>query len=139
MPGRPFQPGNRFGRGRPKGSRNKKTLLSHEILDSRGPAVLSQAFDLAQQEDPQMIRILLPYLIREKEAAPVKIGALPMRNASELAQSSEVVLQKVANGEISATVAGKIHDILEQRRRILETQDLEARLRRIEGSSEYAC
>jgi hypothetical protein len=34
MPGRPFQPGNRFGRGRPKGSRNKKTLLSHEILDS---------------------------------------------------------------------------------------------------------
>ena len=30
--GRPFQPGNKFGRGRPRGSRNKKTILIEEFL-----------------------------------------------------------------------------------------------------------
>src|SRR2546425_12528939 len=30
--GRPFEPGNKLGRGRPPGSRNKKTLIIQEIL-----------------------------------------------------------------------------------------------------------
>ena len=38
--GRPFQPGNNLGRGRPKGSRNRKTLLAEELLDSHAEAVL---------------------------------------------------------------------------------------------------
>jgi hypothetical protein len=32
-PGRPFKPGNTFGRGRPQGSRNKATIALQEMLD----------------------------------------------------------------------------------------------------------
>jgi hypothetical protein len=31
--GRPFEPGNKFGRGRPKGSRNKRTAEAQALFD----------------------------------------------------------------------------------------------------------
>jgi hypothetical protein len=134
MRGRPFPPGNHSGKGRPKGSRNKKTLLAQEIVDSRGEAVLDQAFDLAEKGDPQMIRTLLPYLMRSKEAT-FNLGPLPIGTVTDLAQSSEKVLSKVASGEITITDAGKVLDMIEQRRKILETQDIERRLRAIERNT----
>ena len=131
MRGRPFPPGNHFGKGRPKGSRNKKTLLAQEILDSRGEAVLSRAFDMAEKGDPQLIRTLLPYIMKSKETTP-RLSPLPMGTTSELVQSSESVLSKVALGEISMDDAAKLLAMLEQRRKILEAESFERRLRTLE-------
>ena len=127
----PVTPGNHFGKGRPKGSRNKKTLLAQEILDSRGGAVLSRAFDMAEKGDPQLIRTLLPYIMQSKETTP-RLGPLPMGTTSELVQSSESVLSKVALGEISMGDAAKLLAMLEQRRKILEAESFERRLRTLE-------
>lgn len=132
MRGRPFAPGNHFGKGRPKGSRNKKSLLAQEILDSRGEAVLTRAFDQAEKGDPQMIRTLMPYLMRSKETT-VRLGPLPMGNAGEVAQSSEKVLNKLTLGDISMDDAGKLLDMLEHRRKILQTENFEHRLRALEN------
>ena len=131
MRGRPFPPGNHFGKGRPKGSRNKKTLLAQEILDSRGEAVLSRAFDMAEKGDSQLIRTLLPYIMKSKETTP-RLAPLPMGTTSELVQSSESVLNKVALGEISMDDAAKLLAMLEQRRKILEAESFERRLRTLE-------
>jgi hypothetical protein len=47
--GRPFQSGNNLGRGRPKGSRNRKSLLAEELLDSHAEAVVSQTLALPRK------------------------------------------------------------------------------------------
>src|SRR5437016_5750337 len=99
--GRPFQPGNQFGRGRPAGSRNRKPLLVQGLLDSEAEAVVRQALALARKGDPQMVRILLPYVLPRRSEAPIKTGPLPMGTAAELAQSSEKVLKKVTSGQIT--------------------------------------
>ena len=41
--GRPFEAGNKFGRGRPLGSRNKKTRLIEELLDENSESLLHKA------------------------------------------------------------------------------------------------
>jgi len=60
--GRPFQSGNNLGRGRPKGSRNRKTLLAEELLDSHAEAVVSQAL-APRKGDAQVLRILLGHIL----------------------------------------------------------------------------
>ena len=57
--GRPFQEGNKLGRGRPLGSRNKKTLLIEELLCENSESLLQKALDLAQQGNVPMLRLLL--------------------------------------------------------------------------------
>ena len=41
--GRPFEPGNHFGRGRPKGSRNKRSLVANELLIEHGEAIVRKS------------------------------------------------------------------------------------------------
>jgi hypothetical protein len=56
--GRPFEAGNKFGRGRPLGSRNKKTRLIEELLDENSESLLHKALDLAQQGNVPVLRLL---------------------------------------------------------------------------------
>jgi len=49
--GRPFEPGNKLGRGRPRGSRNKTTLVAGELLHSYALALMRKAIALALQGD----------------------------------------------------------------------------------------
>ena len=134
--GRPFQPGNNSGRGRPKGSRNRKTLLAGELLDSHAEAVMSQAIALAEKGDAQVLRILLGHILPRRRELPLKTGLLPMGTAAELSQSSEKLMNKVTSGQIGLSDAKGIADLLEQRRHILETENLEKRVRAIEQKTD---
>jgi hypothetical protein len=130
--GRPFQPGNHFGRGRPKGSRNRKTGLAEALLDSHAEALVTQALALAEKGDAAVLRILLGHILPRRQELLPKIGPLPMGTAEELAQASERALNQVTSGQIHLRDAKLIAELLEQRRRILETEDLEKRVRAME-------
>ena len=136
MPGgRPFQPGNQFGRGRPRGSRNKKTLISQELLDNHAEALTRQALKLALKGDSQMVRTLLGYILPQRRDLPLKTGPLPMGSAAQLSQASEKLMKRVTSGQISTSEALKIADLLEHRRHIIETENFEMRLRVLEQSA----
>jgi hypothetical protein len=134
--GRPFEPGNQLGRGRPKGSRNQKTLFAQELLDSHAEAFVSQALELAKQGDAQMIRALLPYLLPRCRELPVKTGPLPTGTPAELSLSSEKLMKKVTSAQISLTEAKGIADLLEQRRQILVVENIDTRLRAMEQKTD---
>jgi hypothetical protein len=130
--GTPFQPGNKFGRGRPRGSRNKKTLLRQELLDTYAEALLRKAALLALQGDVPMLRALLPYLLPRRQEQPVKMGPLPMGTAEELSQASQAIITDVAAGKLTPHQAREMSSLLETRRRVIELQEFDARLRAIE-------
>lgn len=62
--GRPFEPGNKFGRGRPRGSRNKTSAAVQELLNSHAEAIVRKAILLALKDgQPAMIRALLDRVV----------------------------------------------------------------------------
>jgi hypothetical protein len=63
--GRPFEPGNKFGRGRPRGSRNKTSAAVQELLNSHAEAIVRKAILLALKDggQPTMIRALLDRIV----------------------------------------------------------------------------
>jgi len=129
--GRPFAPGNRCGRGRPLGSRNKKTVLA-QLVDSHAEALVRKARLLADEGDSQMLRFLLGRILPPKENPPLRTGPLPIGNAAEISQSSQKLMQRVTSGEVSLSDASGISDLMDHHRRILETENLEIRLRALE-------
>jgi len=130
--GRPFEPGNKFGRGRPRGSRNKKSLLAQQLLDNHGAALVRKAVLEAIKGNVPMLRMLLGYILPRHTDQPVKTGPLPMGTAAEISQSSQALLQQVASGKITPSQAHDIFALLEAQRKIIETQDFDARLRAVE-------
>jgi hypothetical protein len=58
MRGQPFEPGNTIGKGRPRGSRNKRTVFQ-EALESHGLQAISQLKLLAFRPNPDMTALRL--------------------------------------------------------------------------------
>ena len=132
MRGRPFQPGNKFGRGRPKGSRNKRTMLGKELLDEHGEAIIRSALVAALRGDKAILRALLSYVLPRPKDLPPKPGPLPMKTIEDLAKTFEHTVEKVSSGRITTNQASEILDWIEARRRIIETQELASRVKALE-------
>jgi hypothetical protein len=130
--GRPFQPGNKLGRGRPSGSRNKKTVLIEELLADNSEPLLRKALQLALKGNTQMLRLLLDPVLRRPKDAPVTIGRLPMGTPEELLQSQARVMQELASGKLSLNQVEQIFQMLENARKLMETRDHNQRVRAME-------
>jgi hypothetical protein len=105
--GRPFELGNKFGRGRPRGSRNKKTLLIQGLLEEHAAALMRKSLLLALQGDTQLLRLILDHLLLRPQDSPVKMGRLPMNTTEELLESHETVMKKLASGALTPMQARK--------------------------------
>ena len=130
--GRPFEPGNKFGRGRPKGSRNKSTLMLQQLLDEHAPALMRKSLVLALQGSIPLLRMLLSAKLPRPLDPPVKIGCLPLRTIDDLLQAHQTVMHKVASGVVTPTQALQINALLETHRQLIETQDLATRISALE-------
>jgi hypothetical protein len=134
--GRPFEPGNKFGRGRPRGSRNKRSLLAQQLLESHAEPVVRKALVEALRGDTPLLRTMLSYILPRRRDVTMKTGPLPVHTAEELAQSSEAVFQRAVSGQITLPEAHQLMDLIESQRRVMETRDLDARLRAVEKATE---
>ena len=132
--GRPFEPGNKTGRGRPKGSRNKQTSLARQLLDQHSEAIMGKALTLALQGDTALLRMLLSLTLPRPKDPPGKIGPLPMGTAEELSQTFDAVLKKVSSGQITPSQSKEIIELIEIRRRLIETHELANRVSALEQS-----
>src|ERR1039458_10525996 len=73
--GRPFEPGNKFGCGRPTGSPNKKAQQAQKLFEENSPALMALAINRSR-EDPQMLRMLASHVVPERRSLNVNIGCL---------------------------------------------------------------
>jgi hypothetical protein len=70
MRGRPFEPGNTFGQGRPPGSPNKKGLMLQRLLLENGDEIIGTLIDRAKKGDRAALALCVERLIpRLKDAA----------------------------------------------------------------------
>lgn len=88
------------------------------------PAIMALAINQSRTE-PQMLRMLASHIVPRQKELPVKIGRLHMSTIDDLDQASAVTLNKATTGKISLSAALGISDLIDNRRRVLETQDLE--------------
>ena len=131
--GSPFQPGNTFGRGRPQGSRNKATIALQEMLDGHGESITRKCALLALQGDPTALRLCMERLIAPRRDSPVKFKLSAVTTAAEVAQAVGTVLHRVAGGQLTPAEGQVIAAILEGRRKVIETEEHEARIRALES------
>jgi hypothetical protein len=134
--GRPFQAGNKFGHGRPRGSRNKATKLAQEILFSRAEAIAAKVTSMALQGDGTAMKIVMDRICPVRRETAFKLGAMPTKTAADVSTASEKILAQVAGGKLTIPDAQGLSELLDKRRRAIETEELEQRLRALESKHE---
>src|SRR5436190_14898698 len=96
--GRPFAPGNKLGRGRPRGSRNKATLVFQKMLGQHGEALVKKCVVMALQGDMTAMRLCIERLLPTCKQSPVQFKLPPITTAAQLAQAQAMILDAFSRG-----------------------------------------
>jgi hypothetical protein len=129
-----FKPGNKFGKGRPEGSRNRVSVSAMNLLKDEEQTLSRMAIELAQNGNVQMLQFCLSRILPPppKDEA-VKLAGMPKcEDMQSTVNLSSFVLNKVADGTLTPSQASLISGIVEKHIRCLQITDIEERLLQIE-------
>src|SRR5216684_2038702 len=98
MRGRPFQPGNKYGRGRPPGSRNKIARICQDTLDGHGENLIKRCLYMAFQGNPTAMRLMVERLMPARRHRTVKFKIPAVKSLAEVDAAFESVVSGVAQG-----------------------------------------
>ena len=130
--GKPFQPGNKFGRGRPPGSQNKATVVLQSLLEGEGEAIMRKAVELALEGDRSALRLCIERLLPPAKERTVNLELPELSTAQGTLVAVRKVLEAVSEGKLTLTEAQGVVSLLEVQRKAIETVEFESRITEME-------
>ncbi len=118
--------------GKKPGTRHKATQLAETLLDGQTEKLVNKCVEMAIDGDSAAMRICMDRLIPPRKSRPIRIDLPNVNTADGVSQAQMTTVQAVAEGEITPEEGKVLADILEARRRSIETQEHEARLKKLE-------
>ena len=127
-----FKNGNSFGRGRRRGSRNKATLIREAISQADSVGVVRAMVRKARGGDVPAARLVLPYICPAETY--VKISLPPVHTAAGIARAQARLISEASKEKLSLEQADRLSAMIENRRRALETVEIEQNLQQANES-----
>ena len=120
--GKPFEPGNKMGRGRPKGSRNKNKTAVQQILEQAEVPLVAQCVRQALNGHHGSQRIVFDQLQKLGQRRSRRSRRGKLQSFEDLQNVAEDTMRQLSRGEITSDEATatvqmlhKIGQLLEQR------------------------
>jgi hypothetical protein len=126
----PGQSGNPAGR--PKGSRNRASLLLEHLIEGEGEAVVQALLAAAKGGDVSAARALLDRLVPPRKERPVKVALPTLRSARDARDALAAVAAAVADGEMVPGEGEALVKLLEAYARTAAAAELEERVAALE-------
>jgi DNA modification methylase len=120
MSGKSFEPGNRFGKGRPPGSRNKKSELA-EAWAEHSENIIKKCQLMAPNGDRTTLRLCVERIIPIAKAPGAPFRLPKMETASDLKGVLPSVLRQTAKGQLNAYEAEALARVVETQQRTSES------------------
>jgi hypothetical protein len=119
--------------GRPKGARNKATLIAEQLLDGESEAITRKVIELAKEGDLVALRLCLERIMPKRRSRAISFSLPPGAAETDLPSAYDWILNAVADGVMTIDEAKEIASLLEAKRRAIETTHLMERLEQIEA------
>jgi hypothetical protein len=131
-----FGPGNKYGKGRPAGSRNSATLMAEKLMQDGIDTIVKTVMEAAAQGDMTAARLVLERVVPVRKGRPVNLTLPPVKTAADVVEAIGATVQAMADGDLTPDEASVVAGVLEAKRKAIETADLEARIVRLEQQTE---
>jgi hypothetical protein len=126
-----FQPGQSGNRaGRPRGSRNRRTIASERLFDDAAEALTETAIKLAAEGHPMALRLCMERICPTRDR-PVAFELPGMATAADAVAAMGSIVQGVADGDLTPRDAAQLAAVIQAFARALSTADLERELREL--------
>ena len=100
MRGKPFEPGNQMGRGRPRGSKNKTTMW-REALATHGESILKQCMVKALKGDAAAQKLCLERMMPPCKPSQPGFRLPRVATLADLPKAWDVIARQMARGRLT--------------------------------------
>lgn len=121
--------------GKKPGSRNKATQMVLAMMEGGAKEITQAVIDAAKAGDLSAARLVIERLAPPMRERPINIELPDTCTAEGCAQAQSAILQAVGTGDLLPGEGATLATIVENRRRSLETQDLEQRISILEDKA----
>jgi hypothetical protein len=98
----PFQPGQSGNpAGRPRGARNKTTILAEALLERDGEPLTSRFINEAETGNFKALAFLMGIIFPKRDGALVEVDLPPLQEASDAPAAIAAVFAAVSTGELT--------------------------------------
>jgi len=126
--GQPFPPGNKFGRGRPKGSPNREKSPTQHLLDEFAPHIIRKCIAQAMEGNASAMRLCMERISPSRRGALIQMNLPPIRTAEDVGRAAEKVTQAVRRGRLTPAEGNEMMNHFESRSRFIEGAKFETQL-----------
>jgi hypothetical protein len=133
----PFQKGESGNpAGRPRGSRNRATLLMESLLADDAEAIGRKAIEMAKQGDMAAIRLCMDRLSPPRKGEPVAFDLPPLEKPADSVAAAAKIAAAVAAGELTPSEAAELAKVIDVYMRAIETKAFDERLAKLEETTQ---
>ncbi len=121
--------------GKPRGTRNKLTVLAEKLMEDDAESVTRAVVDKAKGGDMAAARLVLDRIAPPRKGRPVRFTMAKTVKAADVAEAVGAIVNAMARGELTPDEAATIAAVLEVKRKALETVELEKRIAALEQAA----
>lgn len=129
-----FGHGNPGGPGRPAGSRNTASLMLDQLADGEAQGIFAQVVAAARGGDMKAADMILSRAWPQRKGRAVSFTVPPANSPADVLEGHSAILAAVADGHLTPEEATLVSGLLENKRKALETVEIEARLAKLESA-----
>jgi hypothetical protein len=132
----PFQKGESGNpAGRPRGARNRATVLMENLFADDAEAIGRKAIELAKAGEIAALRMCLDRLVPARKDEPVVFELPPLDTAADSVAAAATVVAAVAAGELTPSEAADLAKVIDVYVGALETKGFDERLAKLESAA----
>ena len=119
--------------GRPRGARNRATLLMQNLLADEAEAIGRKAVEMAKAGDLAAIRLCMARLAPARKDEPVAFELPPIEKPADGVTATARIVDAVAAGELTPSQAAELCKVIDVYVRALENKGFDERLTKLEN------
>jgi Family of unknown function (DUF5681) len=123
----PGQSGNPAGR--PRGSRNKKTLMLEALLDEESEALMRRVIGLAKMGDDVAMRLVFARMLPPRRDRPVPLELPRIESEADARRAAADVMEALGAGEITPQEGEQVLRVVAGAAMVMQSSDMGERIR----------
>jgi len=119
--------------GRPRGARNRSTVLAEATLDEEADALMRKVIDLAKEGDVTALRLCIERLVPRRLDRFIEFKLPAIREPNDAVAALSRITEGIGQGELTASEAASLVNLVQVTTKALEVLDLDRRLSALEA------
>lgn len=121
-----------MSRGRPKGSRNKRTALAQAILDQYMEPIIKKCVSKALEGNPQALALCMERILPTFRGSSVRVRMPKLEQIADIDLAQQRIFDSVAKGDMPPAEGVKMLTMSQNLRDNIQDREIEARLTKLE-------